>query len=91
MFTCQAPALAGSATLRLKPPDLEAMKAAVTQADVAALAAQVCVAFASVQKLGSLVLIFKCGTRRLPDNSGMGGRCHGCMTVDRKVCSGCWQ
>ena len=46
MFTCQAPALAGSATLRLKPPDLEAMKAAVTQADVAALAAQVCVAFA---------------------------------------------
>ena len=40
-FTCEAPALEGTAVLRLKPPDVEAMRAAVTQAQVAALAAQV--------------------------------------------------
>ena len=40
-FACTAPAVEGSAVLRLKPPDMEAMKAAVTQAQVAAAAAQV--------------------------------------------------
>ena len=36
-----APAVEGSAVLRLKPPNMDALRAAVTQAQVAALAAQV--------------------------------------------------